>query len=155
MQSLSLAHPRLIEQMDAHGVDVVVLCGENNVTYATGHAAPSQEPARAGATRKVAIITRNGGRLVPAPFLDFEQGARALASAVADYPGSLAIDEYPSLAVRTALARRSPTGAGPLLAAAKFVKTPAELDTIRRAQRINEEAMAEVHPLVKPGMYDT
>ena len=29
--------------MDAHGVDVVVLCGENNVTYATGHATPSQE----------------------------------------------------------------------------------------------------------------
>jgi len=150
-----LAHPRLLEQMDAHGIDVVVLCGENNVTYATGHAAPSQEPARASATRNAAIITRDGGRLVPAPFLDFEQGARALASTVADYPGALAIDEYPSLALRTALARRSPTAAGPLLAAAKFVKTPAELDTIRRAQRITEQAMSEVHPLVKPGMFDT
>src|SRR5436853_5769389 len=84
-----LAHPRLLEQMDAHGVDVVVLCGENNVTYATGHAAPSQEPARAGATRTVAIVTRTGDRLVPAPLLDFEEGARALASALADFRGTV------------------------------------------------------------------
>ena len=43
--------------MEAQGVDVVVLCGENNVTYATEHAAPSHEPACGGATRTVAIIT--------------------------------------------------------------------------------------------------
>src|SRR5438045_6793331 len=95
-------HPRLLEQMDAHGVDVVVLCGENNVTYATGHAAPSQEPARAGATRIVAIITRAEERLLSAPLLDFDEGARALASAIADHPGALAIDEYPSLALHNA-----------------------------------------------------
>ncbi len=141
--------------MDAHGVDVVVLCGENNVTYATGHAAPSQEPARAGATRNVAIVTQTDERLVAAPLLDFEEGARALASAVADYPGRLVIDEYPSLAVRTALADRSPGAAAPLLIPAKFVKTPAEIDRIRRAQRINEQAMDDVLPLVRPGIHDT
>src|SRR5437764_4817184 len=155
MQSLSLAHPRLIEQMDAHGVDVVVLCGENNITYATGHAAPSQEPARAGASRNAAIITRTGHRVVPAPYLDFEPGARRLASAITDHPGTLAVDEYPSMAVRTALANRSPRSAAPLLTAAKFVKTPAEVDTIRRAQRINEQAMDDVLPFVKPGIRDT
>src|SRR5947207_7715723 len=151
----TLAHPHLLEQMDAHGVDVVVLCGENNVTYATGHAAPSQEPARAAATRNVAIITRTEDNVMPAPYLDFEPGARRLASAIADHPGTLAIDEYPSLAVRTALANRSPRSAAPLLTAAKFVKTPAEIERIRRAQRINEQAMDDVFPLVRPGIRDT
>ena len=37
---MKVPHPRLVERMGAQGVDVVVLCGENNVTYATGHAAP-------------------------------------------------------------------------------------------------------------------
>ena len=86
---------------------VVLLCGENNITYATGHAAPSQEPARAAATRSVAIITRAAARLVREPLIDFEEGADRLASAIADHPGVLAIDEYPSLAVRTALATLS------------------------------------------------
>ena len=138
-----------------HGVDVLVLCGENNVTYATGHAAPSQEPARAGATRNVAIIARTDQRLIAAALLDLDAGARNLARAVSDYPGALAIDEYPSMAVRAALAERAPRDAGPLLRAAKLVKTPKEVDTIRRAQRINEQAMDDVLPLVRPGIRDT
>jgi Xaa-Pro aminopeptidase len=149
-----VVHPRLVEQMDAHGIDVVVLCGENNVTYATGHAAPSHEPARAAATRHVAIVTTTHDRVVPAPMLDFEDGARALASTIADYEGMLAIDEYPSMALRSALDSRSPLNAMPLLAAAKFVKTPDEIELIRRAQRINERAMDDMYPLVRPGMFD-
>src|SRR5580765_1662517 len=113
--------------MEAQGVDVVVLFGENNVTYATGHAAPSHEPARGSAMRTVAVITRSDERLVPAPLLDFDEGARALASSVADDAGTLAVDQYPSLAVRTALAGRSPRDAGPILSAAKFVKTAEEI----------------------------
>ncbi|MBV8160108.1 MAG: aminopeptidase P family protein [Acidimicrobiia bacterium] len=141
--------------MDAHGIDVVVLCGENNVTYATGHAAPSQEPARAGATRNVAIITRAGHHLVPAPLIDLGEGARHLAATLADYPGAAAIDEYPSIALRHALADRSPLSAGPLLAAAKIVKTRDEIGRIRRAQRINEHAMDDVLLALRPGMRDT
>src|SRR5436305_1864602 len=150
----TLVHPRLVEQMDAAGVDVVVLCGENNVTYATGHAAPSHEPARAAATRNVAIVTTTHDRVVPAPMLDFEDGARALTSTIADYEGRLAIDEYPSMALRAALDSRSPVNATPLLAAAKFVKTPTEIESIRQAQRINEQAMDDLYPLVQPGMFD-
>jgi Xaa-Pro aminopeptidase len=141
--------------MQAHGVDVVILCGENNVAYATGHVAPSQEPARAGATRTVAVVTALDERLVPAPLLDFDEGAAALASVIADFPGTVAIDEYPSIPVRSALQARSPGDARPLLTAAKFVKTADELDAIRRAQRINEQAMDDVLPLLRPGIRDT
>ncbi len=140
--------------MAAHGVDVLVLCGENNVTYAVAHPAPSQEPARAGATRTTAIVTKSQERLVATPPLDFKGSADVLASAVADYSGTVAIDEYPSLHVRSALAARAPTDAGPLLRGAKFVKTPAEIETIRRAQRINEQAMDDVFAMVKPGIRD-
>jgi Xaa-Pro aminopeptidase len=87
--------------------------------------------------------------------LDFVEAAEELARVLADYPGGLAIDEYPSLPVRRALASRSPADAGPLLRAAKFVKTPAEIETIRRAQRINEQAMDEVLAHLKPGLRDT
>ena len=141
--------------MQTHGVDVVVLCGENNVAYATGRVAPSQEPARAGATRTVAIVTAADERLVAAPLLDFDEGATELASVIADYPGTVAIDEYPSLPVRSALQARSPGDARPLLAAAKFVKTAEEIDAIRRAQRINEQAMDDVLPILRPGIRDT
>jgi Xaa-Pro aminopeptidase len=150
-----MAHPRLIGQMQHHGVDVLVLCGENNITYATGNAAPSQEPARAGATRNVAIITMSDERVLTAPDLDFEIGSRALAATVADYSGTVAIDEYPSIALRAALANRSPRDAGPLLRTAKFVKTPDEIETIRRAQRLNEQAMDAVFPILRPGLRDT
>jgi Xaa-Pro aminopeptidase len=92
---------------------------------------------------------------VPAPLLDFSGGAAALASAAADYPGTLAIDQYPSFAVRSAFAGRSPVGAGPLLAAAKLVKTRDEIERIRRAQRINEQAMDDVLATLRPGIRDT
>ncbi|HEV3352452.1 MAG TPA: M24 family metallopeptidase [Acidimicrobiales bacterium] len=141
--------------MAAHGVDVVVLCGENNVAYATGHVAPSQEPARAGATRSVAVVTPTTEHLVKVPLIDFDDGARELVASLADYPGTLAIDEYPSIALRMALDRRSPDDARPLLTTAKFVKTPAEVEAIRRAQRINEMAMDDVLPMLRPGMRDT
>jgi Xaa-Pro aminopeptidase len=141
--------------MEAQGIDVVVLCGENNVAYATGHAAPSQEPARAGATRTVAILTRTDVRLLAPSPLDFADGVRELATAVSDHPGLLAIDEYPSMLVHAALAPLTPVDARSLLTAAKFVKTPQELDAMRRAQRINEQAMGDVFTELRPGVRDT
>jgi len=131
------------------------MCIRDSVSYATGQAAPSQEPARAGATRKVAIITRTSERLLSAPLIDFEDGARELASSIADYPGTLTIDEYPSMALRIALTPRSPGDARPLLTAAKFVKTAAEIEAIGQAQRINEQAMDDVLPVLQPGLRDT
>jgi Xaa-Pro aminopeptidase len=143
-------HPHVRAQMEAAAVDVLVLCGENNVAYATGHVAPSHEPARGSATRTVAIVTEDV-RLYPAPWVDIERGAQEISRVLADYPGALAIDEYPTLALFDALRPRTPLDAAPLLSAAKIVKTAEEVERIRRAQRINEEAMDVVRTQLAPG----
>jgi Xaa-Pro aminopeptidase len=142
-------------QMDASGVDVLVLCGENNVAYATGHVARSHEPARGGATRTVAIITRDGEDLLSPSSLDFDAGARELAQAVDDHAGVVAVDSWPSLPARDALRHRAPVDAAPLLTQAKIVKTPDEVDRIRAAQRCNERAMDAVRPMAVPGANQT
>jgi Xaa-Pro aminopeptidase len=150
-----MTHPRVRAQMETFGVDALVLCGENNVAYATGVTAPSQEPARAGATRTVAVIDREGELLLRPPPLDLDAGVHALVAAVADVPGVVAIDEYPSFAVFDALRERGPVDASALLAQAKIVKTPEEVDRIRTAQRINEQAMDAVRALAVPGARQT
>jgi len=150
-----MAHPRVREQMAAFGVDVLVLCGENNVAYATGRVARSQEPARAGATRSVAIVTRDDHLVFQPPSLDLDDGARALAAAVADCSGVVAIDEYPSVVAYAALRERAPIDAAPLLSQAKIVKTPDEVERIRAAQRLNENAIDIVRPLATPGARQT
>ncbi|HEY3833577.1 MAG TPA: M24 family metallopeptidase [Acidimicrobiia bacterium] len=150
-----MTHPRVLAQMDAFGVDVLVLCGENNVAYATGRVARSHEPARGSATRTVAVLTRDSvDFLTPAP-LDFDIGARELASAVDDHRGVVAVDEWPSLAVRDALRTRAPVDASTLLSQAKIVKTPDEVERIRAAQRCNEQAMDAVRPIAVPGARQT
>jgi Xaa-Pro aminopeptidase len=148
-------HPRVREQMAASGVDVLLLCGENNVAYATGVVAPSREAGRAGALRTVAIVTADDCVLVQPPALDLDEGGAVLARAVADCPGALAVDEYPSFGVREALASRAPVDAATLLAPAKLVKTPEEVERVRTAQRINEQAMDRVRPLAVPGASQT
>jgi Xaa-Pro aminopeptidase len=148
-------HPRVRACMGAFDVDVLVLCGENNVAYATGLVAPSHEPGRAAATRAVAVIGPDTEAVITPESLDFEGGARELASLVAGFPGALAIDEYPSLAVLDALADRTPRDAAAVLSGAKVVKLPHEIDRIRSAQRINEAAMDVVRPLAVPGASQT
>jgi Xaa-Pro aminopeptidase len=145
----------VVAQMESSGVDVLVLCGENNVAYATGRVARSQEPARAGATRTVAIVTRDDVAFLTPPPLDFEDGAHQVARAVDDYRGAVAIDEWPSLVFRDALAPRAPVDAAPLLTQAKIVKLPNEVERIRAAQRVNERAMDVVRPLAVPGANQT
>lgn len=145
-------HPRVREQMTAQGVDVLVLCGENNIAYATGRFAPSHEPARGGAERTVAIVTPDGAAVIQPPPLDLDEGTHAVASALADVPGTVAIDHYPALGLREALRSRAPADATAVLSAAKIIKTPEEIERIRAAQRINEAAMDVVYPLVRPGV---
>ncbi len=145
------AHSRVREQMEQQGIDALLLCGENNVCYATGVVAPSREAARAGALRSVAIVTRSDARVFQPSPLDLDDGAREVARALADAPGVLAVDEYPSLALHDALRGRAPADATAILTAAKIVKTPDEVERIRAAQRLNEDAIDVVQPLAVPG----
>jgi Xaa-Pro aminopeptidase len=137
--------------MELQGVDALVLCGENNICYTTGVVAPSREAARAGALRSVALVTADEAVVFQPSPLDFDAGAQEVARALSDVPGAVAIDEYPSLAVRDALRARSPGDAMSVLSAAKIVKTPEEVERIRAAQRVNEDAIDVVRPLAVPG----
>jgi Xaa-Pro dipeptidase len=146
-----MVHPRIRSEMQAQGVDVVVLCGENNVAYATGKVAPSREAGRAGALRSVAIITSDDHTVFEPGPLDLRENARALGAAVDEVAGVVAIDEYPSLEVHDAVRHRAPVDASAVLSQAKIVKTAEEVERIRAAQRVNEQAIDAVRPLVVPG----
>jgi Xaa-Pro aminopeptidase len=161
---------KLLAAMAAHGVDGLVLLGQNNVTYAIGARVPAAEPARAGHSRPVAVLTRDdeahlftsvpegvppdlpSDHVHDALALEWDAGARALAARLPS--GRLACDEY-TMPVRAALAGREIADAAAVLGAAKMVKTQDELECIRRAQEINEAAMVGVAELVRPGVRAT
>jgi Xaa-Pro aminopeptidase len=150
----AVVHPRVREQMQRAGVDVLVLCGETNIAYAIDVLAQSREPARAGACRRVAVVHGDDAALFAPGSLDLDAGAGVVAAAVADLVdghGVVAIDEFPSLVLRDVLARFAPVDAAPLLAAAKIVKTPDEVERIRGAQLLNDRAMDAVAPVAVPG----
>jgi Xaa-Pro aminopeptidase len=53
-------HERLVEQMRAQAVDVLVATGGSSVAYATGAVTPAADSARAIHTRNVAVVTADG-----------------------------------------------------------------------------------------------
>jgi Xaa-Pro aminopeptidase len=68
--------------------------------------------------------------------------------------GAVAIDDAP-FPLWSALAGRELVDASVVTAPAKLTKTPDELECIRRAQAINEQAMRVVLPLAVPGVRTT
>lgn len=157
--------------MAAAGVDTLVLCGQQNVSYATGTRVPAADHVRASWWRAVAVLER--GAPWPHLYTDFPEGAPAelpdeflhraievetaagaseLVAQVAG--GQLAIDDA-SVPLWEALRAREVVDATIVLAPAKLTKTPDELECIRRAQSINEAAMRVVRPLAKPGVRAT
>jgi Xaa-Pro aminopeptidase len=90
-------------------------------------------------------------------FPDLDDGAAALAELVRDVFGGtprLGCDEvtHPML---LALDGVSFVPAGAVLGPAKLCKTADELACIRAAQHINEQAMVDVQPLLRPGVRQT
>jgi len=153
--------------MRAANVDVLVLCGANNVTYATGARTPAADQMRASWWRAVAVVEAAGDW--PRIYTEFPEsipselpaevvhqavevetpaGARQL---VAELPaGTVAIDDAP-FPLWAALEARSPVDASIVLAPAKLTKTLDELECIRQAQAINEEAIRLTRPFAVPG----
>lgn len=161
---------RLLTAMANQHLDGLVLLGQSNIAYALGARVPAAEPARAGHHRPVAVLTRDGAPHLFTAFpegvppelpadhvhgalaTERDAGARALAEAVPE--GRVAFDEY-TMPVRAAMGSRELADAAPLLGEAKIVKTPDELECIRRAQTLNEAAMVEVAAMVHPGVRAT
>ncbi len=89
----------------------------------------------------------------PPLFVDVDEAVPTIAttlSGVFDPEARLAVDEI-TPPLEEALAGRDLGNGASLLAGVRLVKTPDELACMRRAQQINEAAMAEVQPLARPG----
>ncbi len=162
---------KLGDAMSAAGVDTLVLCGQQNVSYATGTRMPAADHMRASWWRSVAVLER--GEPWPHLYTDFPEGAppelpdeflhraievetargaRELAGKLGS--GTTAIDDAP-FPLWTALQPRELADAAIVLAPAKVTKTPDELECIRRAQSVNESAARVVRRLVRPGVSAT
>jgi Xaa-Pro dipeptidase len=164
---------RLQEQLDAQGIDGLVLLGSSAVSYATGATAPGEDSPRAGLFRAVAVVVR--GDEAPHLFTPFDDGAppdlppdhlhppllpelddgiEAMAAALAELvgPGSrLGVDEL-THPMSAALAGYDWCDAGSVTGPCKVTKTPDELACIRAAQRINELAMRDAQVVLRPGL---
>ena len=169
-------HARLQQGLAAQGLDGLVLLGTSAVAYATGAGAPACDSGRAAFLRPVAAVVAGAdhphlftpypegappelpdGHLHPAAVPDLDDGAAALAGALAElFPAGarLGCDEVPHPLGR-ALAGFALVPAAGVTGPAKLAKTVDELACIRRAQQINEEAMLDVAPLLRPGVTQT
>jgi Xaa-Pro dipeptidase len=167
---------KLQDQLDAQGMDGLVLLGSGNVAYATGADAPGEDSGRAGLFRSVAIVVR-GERAphiytayidgVPPEFPadhvhgplfpDLDDGIVELAEALHGHfaPGArLGVDEQTHPMLRAADGFTW-TEASSVLGAAKIIKTADEVSAIRAAQRITELAMETARVALRPGLRQT
>ena len=171
-------HAKLQDQLAAQRLDGLVLLGTSAVAYATGAASPACDSGRAALLRMVAVVVAGAehpwlftpwpegappelpaDHVYPAAVPDLDDGALALACSVADLVRAgarLGADEVPhplAGALYRAGVRLVPAAA--VLGAAKLCKTPDELACIRQAQHVNELAMLDVQPLLRPGVTQT
>ena len=168
-------HARLVASMREDGVEALLLLGQANIAYATGLRVPASDQDQAIHRRPVALVTADGAAPhvwtwypeglppeLPADHahdglrLEFAPGATTLAAFVDDVcpAGTLAVDEL-TMPLRAAFAGRSLLDPSVCIGRAKLQKTPDELECIRRAQKINEIAVADVKTLVRPGVRGT
>jgi Xaa-Pro aminopeptidase len=164
-------HRKVVDALDAEGLAAALLLGQAAVAYAVGARAPAADAARAAHERTIAVVTADGD--VPQVYtcfpegvppelprdhvhhalaVEWPEGAAALRDGLPD--GPVALDEY-TMPLHAALDGREVSDATALLSTCKIVKTTDELECIRRAQSINEEAMQSVGTLVSPGVRGT
>jgi Xaa-Pro dipeptidase len=171
-------HDKLQQQLTDQGMDGLVLLGSSAVAYATGADAPGCDSGRAALVRAVAVVVAGAEQpwlftpwpegappelpadhVHPAAVPDLDDGAEALAAVLADlFAGGarLGCDEVPHALAR-ALDRAGVrvVPASGVLGPAKLGKTVDELACIRRAQHLNEQAMLDVRPRLRPGVTQT
>jgi Xaa-Pro aminopeptidase len=162
---------KLTDALRDAGASCALLLGQSNIAYATGAVAQAADHARAAHQRMVALVPADG--TPPLLFTAFPEGAppelpadhvhdavavewpagcAALLDAVPD--GPIVLDEF-TMPLHAVLKEREILSATTVLSAIKQIKTPDELECIRRAQSINEHAMLDVEKLLAPGVRDT
>jgi len=170
-------HARLQGEMERADVDAVVAIGLANVHYLTGATVRTADSARCHYERTIAIAFRGkpfAHVLGPYPegfpaelppvyahppiYVEFPEGVDTLAAflkrELAGIGARIGVDEYTAAmfeGLSGQLAGHELVDGGVLLGHARLCKTGDELKCIRRAQRINENAIADVLPLVRPG----
>lgn len=158
--------------LERSGKDAALVMGSGPVAYASGASFPGLDSGLAALSRPIALVVR--GDAFPhvwTPYLEglpdelppeyahppaypaSPDGAAWLADQITQLVGPsarLACDEL-THPLRGLLGGYDLSSASALLGLAKLCKTPDELACIRAAQRINELAMSDVLPLLRPG----
>lgn len=169
-------HARLQVELEAQGLDGLLLLGTNAVAYATGADVPAADSGRACMLRPTAVVVRGAehphlftpyqeevAQDLPEAychgplFLEADEGVPALAVVLEElFPAGsrLAVDELTHAMVR-GISGISFSSASSVLGPARLVKTVDEISCIRAAQRINELAMSKVYPWLGPGVRQT
>jgi Xaa-Pro dipeptidase len=164
---------RLQLQLDAQGVDGLVLLGSSSVAYATGAAAPAQDGDRAALFRPVAVVVKGeeaphlytlyvdgvpsdlpDDHLHEPLFPDLDDGIELFAKALAGHFPSgarVGVDDQTHPMLR-GLPSFDWVEASDVVGAAKLTKTPDEIACIRNAQRLNELAMTDALAILRPGV---
>ena len=173
---------RLRTAMADKGIDALILLSNANVSYATGATWPLSDAGRGNVERPVAVVLANDevphlftpfladaagdlgmddDHLHGPTYLDVDEGVDAFAAVLADLVPSgatVAIDDVTGAmhgARDRLFAAWPPRAASEVMGAARVVKTPDELACLRHAQRITEQAMAEVQAQLVPGARQT
>ena len=169
---------RLHAAMADQGVDALVLLGNSNVMYATGIAWPLADAGLSHVERPIAVVLADDEH--PHLFLPFREGASMEAGLPDDHlhgPVYLEFDEGVAEFARilaglvpagatiatdeltgamrlagSAVFPSAPVDAAQVVGAAKLVKTIDQIACIRRACQITEEAIAEIHKSLAPGV---
>jgi Xaa-Pro dipeptidase len=170
---------RLRAAMAEHGVDALVLLMNGYVVYATGASWPLLDAGLSHAERPVAVVLADdehphlfmpyrSGASVESPvpddhlhgpvYLEFDSGVEHFARQLAELVpprAAIAVDELTGAMRRSSAAlfpSGPPTDAAIVVGAAQLVKTRDEVACIRRATRITEQAIVDVHKALAPGV---
>jgi Xaa-Pro aminopeptidase len=164
---------RLQDQLEAQGLDGLVLLGSSSVLYATGAVVPAQDGDSAALFRGVAVVVKGDvaphlytlmvdgvpaefpvDHLHTALFPEFDDGMDQFARALAEHfstDARIGIDHMTHAMVR-GLKGFNWVDAAEAMSAAKVIKTPDEVGCIRQAQRLNELAMIDALKILRPGV---
>lgn len=175
-------HRRLLQAMERHDIDALILCTRPNVLYATGAMSALSDSSYASHTPALTVVTRDGAvphlftscaegvprdfpadRVHPPLYPEWEEGVRRMVETLTAVvgpalTGRVGIDDYtPAMLclLPDLLADATLVDPAPALGEARIVKTRDEIACLKIAQAINDFAMYQVLPAVRPGVRQT